>query len=95
MITANGIQGKYLEYQGRPLVRKDNEIFLGDLSDKGYVFMNIIASEDKLGVSVPTKILVALFDTATKKPVKEMQKMCTSLADAFDFGTAWLTRYNR
>lgn len=95
MITANGIQGKYLEYQGRPLVRKGNEIFLGDLSDKGYVSMNIMASEQKLGVDVPTMILVTLFDTATKKPVKEMQKMCNSLADAFEFGTAWLTRYNR
>ena len=95
MITANGIQGKYLEYQGRPLVRNGNEIFLGDLSDKGYVSMNIVASEEKLGVNIPTKILVILYDTETKKPVKEMQKMCTSLADAFDFGTAWLTRYNR
>lgn len=95
MITANGIQGKYLEYQGRPLVRKGNDIFLGDLSDKGYVSMNIMASEEKFGVSVPTTVIVTLFDTASKKPVKGMQKMCTSLADAFEFGTAWLTRYNR
>ena len=31
MIVANGIQGNYLEYQGRPLVRKGDEIYLGDI----------------------------------------------------------------
>lgn len=95
MITANGIQGKYLEFRGRPLVRKGNELYLGDLSDKGYLIMNIMASEERLGVEVPTMILITVFDSATKKPVKEMQKMVNTLADAFGFGDAWLNRYNR
>lgn len=95
MITATGIQGKYLEFRGRPLVRKGNELYLGDLSDKGYLIMNIMASEERLGVEVPTMILITVFDSATKKPVKEMQKMVKTLADAFEFGDAWLNRYNR
>ena len=95
MITATGIQGKYLEFRGRPLVRKGNELYLGDLSDKGYLSMNIMASEERLGVEVPTMILITVFDSATKKPVKEMQKMVYTLADAFEFGDAWLNRYNR
>jgi hypothetical protein len=95
MITANGIQGKYLEYQGRPLVRKGDEIYLGDMSDKGYLFMSIMAKETKLGVEIPSLILIQVYDTKEKKPVKDMQKMVKSLAEAFEFGTAWLNRYNR
>ncbi len=95
MITANGIQGKYLEYQGRPLVRKGDEIYLGDLSEKGYLFMSIMAKETKLGVEIPSLILVQVYDTKEKKPVKDMQKMVKTLAEAFEFGTAWLNRYNR
>ncbi|MBQ4324561.1 MAG: hypothetical protein IJC29_02090 [Clostridia bacterium] len=95
MIVANGIQGKYLEYQGRPLVRKGDEIYLGDMSDKGYLFMSIMAKEEKLGVEVPSMILIQVINSADKKPVKDMQKMVKSLAEAFEFGTAWLSRYNR
>lgn len=95
MITATGIQGKYLEFRGRPLVRKGNELYLGDLSDKGYLSMDILESEERLGVKVPTKIVITVYDSATKKPVKEMQKMVKTLADAFEFGDAWLNRYNR
>ena len=95
MITATGIQGKYLEYQGRPLVRHGNEIYLGDMSDKGYVLMNIMATENKLGVEIPTMILIQVIDSKDKKPAKGMQKMAKSLAEAFEFGTAWLDRYNR
>lgn len=95
MITANGIQGKYLEYQGRPLVRKDNEIYLGDLSDKGYLMMMIMGTETKLGVEVPNRIIIQVVDTETKQPVKGMQKMVNDLADAFEIGTAWLNRYTR
>ena len=39
MIKANGIEGKYLEYNGKPLVREGNEIYYGDMSDKFYLFM--------------------------------------------------------
>lgn len=95
MITADGIQGKYLEYQGRPLVRKGNEIYLGDLSDKGYLFMMIMGTEEKLGVEVPTAIIIQVIDSETKQPVKGMQKMVSGLADAFEIGSAWLNRYNR
>ena len=95
MITASGIQGKYLEYQGRPLVRKGNEIYLGDLSEKGYLFMMIMGTEQKLGVDVPNAIIIQVIDTETNQPVKGMQKKVTGLADAFEIGTAWLNRYNR
>ena len=95
MIQANGIQGKYLEYQGRPLVRKGNEIYLGDLSEKGYLFMMIMGTENKLGVEIPNAIIVQVIDTETNQPVKGMQKMVKGLQDAFEIGTAWLNRYNR
>ncbi len=95
MLTANGIQGKYLEYQGRPLVRSGNEIYLGDLSDKGYLMMMIMGTTEKLGVELPNAIIIQIIDSQTKQPVKGMQKMVTGLQDAFEIGTAWLNRYNR
>ena len=34
MLNVKGVEAsEYLEYKGRPLVRKDNDIYYGDLSD--------------------------------------------------------------
>ena len=38
MLNANGINtDEFLEYKNRPLVRKDDDIYYGDLSDKYYI----------------------------------------------------------
>ena len=95
MITATGIRGKYLEYQGRPLVRQGDDILLGDMSDKGFLSIYIMGKEEKLGVQVPNKVLIQILDSKTQAPVPDMQRMVNSLAEAFDIGMAWLSRYNR
>ena len=60
MITAKGIQGKYLEYMGKPLVRYDNEIYYGDMADKYILFLMVMQQKkiEKLNVEVPSKVMV-------------------------------------
>ena len=42
MLNAKGVsEGEFLEYKGRPLVRKDNDIYYGDLAEKYHVFILI------------------------------------------------------
>ena len=45
-MKANGIEGKYIEYKGKPLVRKEDEIYYGFMSDKFYLYM-LIMNEEK------------------------------------------------
>ena len=94
MIEAEGIQGNYLEYKGRPLVRQENDIYYGDLSDKYHTYMMIMTEKaaDKNGDTVPDKIMVQLL---TKEGKLEKQTVCTGLADAFETANAWLERYNK
>ncbi|MBQ7315084.1 MAG: hypothetical protein IJW83_03670 [Clostridia bacterium] len=96
MINAQGINGSFLEYKRRPLVRQDNDIYYGDLSDKYHVYM-MIMNEKKDAVnatdSVPDKIMVQLLAKDTKTP--EKQTIVTGLAEAFEMADAWLERYNR
>ena len=97
MINAQGINNEeFLEYKGRPLVRKDNDIYYGDLSDEYHVFMMIMAeAPTSKGVDVPAgTIMVQLLNSETQKPEKQ-QIITTGLAEAFDFADAWLTRYNK
>ena len=86
-----GIQGKYLTYNGKPLVRNGNEIYYGDLSDKCYLFMMIMSESEKNNVKLPDKILVQVISSADNSILK--QKMVDkSLFEAFDLGCAWLER---
>lgn len=90
-----GIQGKYLTYKGKPLVRKGNEIYYGDLSEPYYLYMMIMsekatASDD---LKVPDMILVQIKSTSDHSILEKKQKMVNgSLFEALDLGCAWLER---
>ena len=96
MIKATGIQGKYLEYNGKPLVREGDEIYYGDMSDKFYLFMLIMTDKkaSKLDVTIPDQVMVQILPTDGSGRI-EKQKIVKGLAEAFDLGTAWLERANR
>ena len=96
MLEAKGLgKGEYLEYKGRPLVRQDNEIYYGDLSDKYYIYMMIMSEKDTEKGAVPDKIMIQLLDSATKMPADNKQKIVNGFTDAFEFAEAWLARYNK
>ena len=95
MLNTNGINpGEFLEYKGRPLVRKDNDIYYGDLSDKYHVFMMIMAeAPTSKGIDVPAMIMVQLLAKDSNRP--EKQAVSKSLSDALETASAWLDRYNK
>ena len=72
MIKASGIQGKYLEYKGLPLVRQGNEIYYGDMSDKYYLFLFIMEykKDTTLNIDLPTKVMVQICASADGKVEK-------------------------
>lgn len=96
MINAQGVKGGYLEYKRRPLVRQDNDIYYGDLTDNYHVYMMILSDKkDAAGMNetVPDKIMVQLLAKDARVP--EKQTIVGGLAEAFEMADAWLERYNR
>ena len=96
MLNANGVNtDEFLEYKNRPLVRKDDDIYYGDLSDKYYIYMMIMSKKGspKGDAEVPDIIMIQLLETATNKI--EKQQITHGLSEAFEFADAWLTRFNK
>ena len=95
MLNANGVnESEFLEYKGRPLVRKDNDIYYGDLSENYHVFMMIMAEKpSSKGTDVPDMIMVQLMAKGANRP--EKQTISKSLTDALETASAWLERYNK
>ena len=95
MLNANGVSNEeFLEYKGRPLVRKDNDIYYGDLSDKYHVFMMIMAEvPSSKGIDIPATVMVQLLAKDSSRP--EKQTVSKSITDALETASAWLDRYNK
>lgn len=95
-MTLDGIKGKVLEYKGKPLVRQDNELYYGNMSDKFILFLMIMTEkeDEKTKATVPGKVMVQIIPTDGSQKV-EKQGMANGLYEALDLGSAWLERANR
>lgn len=90
------VDGDYILYRNRPIVREDNIICYGNVTDKYILQLIIMTEKEYMGKKVPDKVYIQLLSTDESLPmsgrvVKEGMK--NGLHDAFDIGVAWLERY--
>lgn len=90
------VQGDFILYKNRPLVREDNIICYGNVTDKCILQMIIMSEKEYKGKKVPDKVYVQLLSTdpnvsPSARIIKEGMK--NGLNDALDIGIAWLERY--
>ena len=84
-----------LEYKGHPLMRKENIIYYGSMSDSHIIMMQILESSDYKGLPVAKRVSVQLQQTggnvrSKHRIVKKTAK--NSLWSAMDIATNWLNR---
>ena len=84
------VEGKYLEYLDKPLVREGNTICYGDMNEPCILVLEIMSYvKNEKGDEVPGKILIQVLDSKDPtKIVKQGQK--DGLHDAFSMGLIWL-----
>lgn len=83
------VSGTYLEYMGRPLVRQDDTICYGDMSEKCILVLEIMSRDPATGL--PLNVLVQLVDSKdSNKIIRQIGKK--GLYDAFSIGLVWLER---
>lgn len=86
---------KFLTYKGKPLVRKDNEIYYGSMAEKYVVRFEILSCKKDGSFEIADKVSVKLLDSNTDKPMEKRVKkesVKSTLFDALDLGFTWLER---
>lgn len=86
---------KFLTYKDKPLVRKGNEIYYGDMSEKFIVKFEILSAKKDGKLEIADKVSVKLLDSNTDaKEETRIKKESTkdTLFDALDLGFTWLER---
>ena len=83
------VEGKYLMYKDRPLVREGDTICYGDMSEKYILIMEIFSYKQENGVKLPDTVLVQVVESEDQnKIVRQGQK--NGLYEAFGYGLIWL-----
>lgn len=88
-------KSEFLEYKGKPLVRKGNEIYYGDMSEKFVVRFEILSYKKEGKLDIADKVSVQLLDSNTDLDIKDRVKKESAkdnLFDALDLGFTWLER---
>lgn len=84
-----------LSYKSHPLMRKENIIYYGSMSDSHIIMMQILETSNLKGLPVASRISVQLQQTdpnirAKERIVKKSEK--TNLWAAMDVASVWLNR---
>lgn len=96
-------KSNYLMFREKPLVRENNMLCYGDMSDKYILFLVILSTKviklnnPDINIEVPDNILIQILSTDTSKPPHErMEKQFekNGLYDAMDIGLIWLDKLN-
>lgn len=88
-VAAKLVEGKYLMYKNKPLVREGNTICYGDKNEKCILILEIMKYKEVDGTKVPDSILIQVIDSKDpNKIVKQGQK--AGLYEAFALGLVWL-----
>ena len=83
------VDGKFLEYLDKPLVREGDTICYGDMNEKCVLVLEIFSYKDVDGKQVPDNILIQVIDSKDpNKIIKQGNKK--GLYDAFSIGLVWL-----
>ena len=85
---------KFFTYKGYPLVRKDNELYYGNMGDEYVVWLQILDAEDDGDIKTAKK--VSLYKLATDESLSIMDRVAKtaekgSLYEALDIAYAWLS----
>lgn len=84
-----------LTYKGRPLMRKDNLIYYGSMTDSHIVMLQILESREENGIELATRVSVQLqlTDPSVKSRDRVLKKSeKDGLYTALDVGCVWLER---
>ena len=89
------VENKVLNYKGKPLTRKGNEICYGNVTDKYIMVMMILETKKIKELDVATKVFVQIQgtrETEDKKINAVKFGQFESLYEALDTGEYWLNR---
>lgn len=94
-VKAKAKAEKMLTYKGKPLVRNENTIYYGNMSDEYVAMLQILETKEFVDMNMPQKVSVQILSTDPDlRPKERIKKKTekTNLSDALKIASIWLER---
>lgn len=88
MAEMKALNGDYLIYQGKPLIREKNSFCYGDMHDPAVLFLLVLSVKKVGDAEVPDRILMQLLSTKDRSLLKQGEK--SGIYQALETGLVWL-----
>ncbi len=88
------MENKFLNYKGKPLVRKGKTVYFGNMADKYITRLTILSENNDIAEKI--KIELMLSDTGLDEKsriTKQSEKI--GFYEALDIAAIWLDRFNK
>lgn len=88
-------KSEFLEYKGRPLVKKGNTIYYGSLADDFVLVLKILSTRELNGMTVADRVMVQLMSNnpdlrLNERIIHKVEKR--GLYNAMHIGSFWLEK---
>ena len=75
------VEGEYLMYKGKPMVREGNTICYGDKSEKCILILEIMKYKEVQGSKVPDSILIQVIDSNDPNTIAGIERFMALAMD--------------
>ena len=82
------VNGTYLIYQGKPLLREKNSYCYGDMRDHAVLFLIVLTNKKVADTEIPDRVLIQLLRTEDRSLLRQGEK--NGLFQALETGLVWL-----
>lgn len=88
------MENKFLTYKGKPLVRKDNIVYFGNMSDKYIARLTILSSQNDIAEKIKVELMLSDTGLDEKSRISKQSEK-TGFYEALDIADIWLGRFNK
>ena len=82
------VNGTYLIYQGKPLLREKNSYCYGDMRDPAVLFLIVLTNKKVADTEIPDRVLIQLLRTEDRSLLRQGEK--NGLFQALETGLVWM-----
>lgn len=82
----------FLTYKGKPLVRKGNTVYYGDMSDTYIIRLTILSKQNDIADAIKIELMLSDTGLSEKDRIKKTSEK-HGFYEALDIASVWLQRY--
>ncbi len=82
----------FLTYKGKPLVRKGNTVYFGDMSDTYIIRLTILSKQNDIADAIKIELMLSDTGLSEKDRIKKTSEK-HGFYEALDIASVWLQRY--